>query len=119
MNYWLPDPANLAVCMEPVLDLLDDLAISGRAMASIHYGARGWVLHHNTDLWRATGRSMGRNGGCGQRAAPLICAQLWSHAAHEGFTEALVRRPLPGAQGRGRILSSSIRWSRYRAPTCW
>ena len=108
MNYWLPDPANLAECMEPVLDLLDDLAISGRAMASAHYGARGWVLHHNTDLWRATGPVDGAQWGLWPTGGAWICAQLWNHAAHEGYPEALVRRLYPALKGAAEFFLDTL-----------
>ncbi len=55
MNYWLPDPTNLAECFEPLITMLEDLTETGAEIAREHYGARGWVLHHNTDLWRAAG----------------------------------------------------------------
>ena len=99
MNYWLPDPANLAECMEPLLDLLDDLTVTGQAMAATHYGARGWVLHHNTDLWRATGPVDGAQWGLWPTGGAWLCAQLWTHAAHQGFPEALVRRLYPALKG--------------------
>jgi alpha-L-fucosidase 2 len=54
MNYWLAEPANLAELTEPLFSMLRDLATTGAATAREHYGARGWVLHHNTDLWRGT-----------------------------------------------------------------
>ena len=52
MNYWLAEPGNLAELTEPLFRLLRDVSRSGRSTAREHYGARGWVLHHNTDLWR-------------------------------------------------------------------
>ena len=54
MNYWLAEPANLAELAEPLFDLLRDVSRSGRSTAREHYRARGWVLHHNTDIWRGT-----------------------------------------------------------------
>ena len=54
MNYWPAEVANLAECTEPLFDMIDDCAVTGRKTAQAHYGARGWVLHHNTDLWRGT-----------------------------------------------------------------
>src|SRR5262249_44823996 len=55
MHYWLPAPANLGECVEPLIAMVEELMVTGAEMAREHYGARGWVLHHNTDLWRATG----------------------------------------------------------------
>ena len=54
MNYWPAEVANLADCAEPLFAMVADLAETGARTARTHYGARGWVLHHNTDLWRNT-----------------------------------------------------------------
>ena len=54
MNYWPAQVANLAECEGPLVALVADLAMTGRKTARDQYGARGWVCHHNTDLWRGT-----------------------------------------------------------------
>lgn len=100
MNYWLPDPANLPDMVEPLIALAEDVAISGAEMARVHYGARGWVLHHNTDLWRATGPVDGAEWGAWPTGGAWLMAQLWDHARFEGRPTELVRRlygPLKGA----------------------
>jgi hypothetical protein len=51
MNYWGAEPAGLSECHEPLFDLMDRLADNGRRVAKDLYGTRGWVAHHNTDLW--------------------------------------------------------------------
>ncbi|MFR0354962.1 glycosyl hydrolase family 95 catalytic domain-containing protein [Streptomyces sediminimaris] len=51
MNYWGAEAAGLAACHEPLFDLLDRMAAQGRPVARQLYGARGWVAHHNTDMW--------------------------------------------------------------------
>src|ERR671923_165799 len=48
MNYWPAEVTNLSECHEPLFDLIDDVADSGRKTAQVQYGCRGWVLHHNT-----------------------------------------------------------------------
>ncbi len=55
MNYWPAEICNLAECHEPLFGLLEDLTITGNRVATEHYDCNGWVLHHNTDLWRAAG----------------------------------------------------------------
>ncbi|KAI0015950.1 Six-hairpin glycosidase-like protein [Xylariomycetidae sp. FL0641] len=50
MNYWLAQPLALRQIAEPVVDFLDKLATTGRAVASGMYGADGWCCHHNTDI---------------------------------------------------------------------
>ncbi|MFD2328306.1 glycoside hydrolase N-terminal domain-containing protein [Cohnella sp. GCM10020058] len=54
MNYWPAETANLAECHEPLLDFIGTLSRSGRKTARLHYGARGWVAHHNADIWGHT-----------------------------------------------------------------
>jgi hypothetical protein len=51
MNYWGAEPSGLSECHEPLSDLLDRLAVTGASVARQLYGARGWVAHHNTDMW--------------------------------------------------------------------
>ncbi|MGW4210659.1 glycosyl hydrolase family 95 catalytic domain-containing protein [Lentzea sp. NPDC004789] len=51
MNYWAAEVTGLAECHEPLLRLLEKLAVTGAEVARELYGARGWVAHHNTDAW--------------------------------------------------------------------
>jgi alpha-L-fucosidase 2 len=59
MNYWLAEVCNLSELHEPLIDLIKELSETGARTAAIHYGARGWVAHHNVDLWRASNPSGG------------------------------------------------------------
>lgn len=95
MNYWLPDPANLDECMEPLIRLVEEVSVTGAEMAEAHYGARGWVLHHNTDLWRAVGPIDGAKWGLWPTGGAWLCVQLWDHAEFRGRPEQLVRRLHP------------------------
>ena len=54
MNYWAALPANLAECAEPMLRFVREAAEAGKETARRLYHARGWCLHHNSDLWRYT-----------------------------------------------------------------
>src|ERR1035437_481843 len=54
MNYWPAEPCNLSECVQPLTAMVMDLTQTGAHTARVMYGARGWVVHHNTDLWRAT-----------------------------------------------------------------
>ncbi|GIP33874.1 glycoside hydrolase N-terminal domain-containing protein [Paenibacillus sp. J2TS4] len=54
MNYWPAEVCNLAECHAPLFDLIDKMKASGRQTASQVYGARGFVAHHNTNLWGDT-----------------------------------------------------------------
>ena len=55
MNYWPAEVTNLAECTQPLFDLIQDLSETGARTAKAHYNIdKGWVTHHNTDLWRGT-----------------------------------------------------------------
>ena len=54
MNYWLAESCNLTECHEPLFDHLERMRVPGRITAEKMYGCRGFVAHHNTDLWADT-----------------------------------------------------------------
>jgi alpha-L-fucosidase 2 len=104
MNYWLPDVANLGECMEPFIRLVEEVAITGRETARVMYGAPGWVLHHNTDLWRATAPIDGAQWGLWPTGGAWLCAQLWDHVAFSG-DDALVERLYPTLVGAAQFFA--------------
>lgn len=59
MNYWLAESANLAECHEPLLRLIEELAVTGARVAREYYDCEGWVAHHNVDIWRTASPSAG------------------------------------------------------------
>jgi alpha-L-fucosidase 2 len=99
MNYWPAEVTNLAECHEPLFDLIDDVAETGRNTAQEHYGARGWVLHHNTDLWRGTAPINRSNHGIWLTGGAWLCHHLWEHYEFTGDREFLARRAYPAMKG--------------------
>ena len=104
MNYWLAETCNLAECHLPLFDLITDLAANGQKTAEVNYGARGWVAHHNTDLWRQTG-PVG-NYGSGDpvwanwpMGGAWLCEHLWEHFAFGGDLAFLRDRAYPLMKG--------------------
>jgi alpha-L-fucosidase 2 len=95
MNYWPAEVANLAECQLPLFDALDELMISGRRTAQVHYHARGWVLHHNFDLWRGTAPINNSNHGIWVTGGAWLCQHLWSHYEFSGNREFLRTRAYP------------------------
>ncbi|WP_163567601.1 glycosyl hydrolase family 95 catalytic domain-containing protein [Fodinicola feengrottensis] len=51
MNYWGAETAGLSQCHQPLFELIAKLAYNGERVSHQLYGARGWVAHHNTDMW--------------------------------------------------------------------
>jgi alpha-L-fucosidase 2 len=99
MNYWGAEVCNLSECHEPLFDLIDDLVISGQKTAQAHYGARGWVLHHNTDLWRGTAPINASDHGIWVTGGAWLCHHLWEHYQFTGDKEFLAKRGYPAMKG--------------------
>ncbi len=55
MNYWPAELTNLTELHDPLFQLIKDISVTGKETAQLMYGAKGWVAHHNTDIWRITG----------------------------------------------------------------
>ena len=95
MNYWPAEVANLPECVEPLFHLIEDCAATGRKTAQAHYGARGWVLHHNTDLWRGTAPINHSSHGIWPTGGAWLCQHLWEHFLFTGDQIFLERRAYP------------------------
>lgn len=59
MNYWPAELTSLSECHEPLLNMVEELTVTGASTAKIHYHADGWVTHHNVDLWRMSSPTAG------------------------------------------------------------
>lgn len=80
MNYWPVEICNLSECHEPLFDLIRDLSETGARTARIHYGTRGWVAHHNVDLWRMSTPSDGDpSWALWPMGGVWLCRHLWEH----------------------------------------
>ncbi|RAK52174.1 glycosyl hydrolase family 95 catalytic domain-containing protein [Phenylobacterium deserti] len=77
MNYWPAELTGLAECTQPLIAMVRDLAQTGARTAREMYGARGWVAHHNTDLWRATAPIDGAQWGLWPTGGAWLCTHLW------------------------------------------
>ena len=77
MNYWPAEITNLPELHEPLIQMLRELAESGSVTAKVAYGCRGWVLHHNTDLWRPTSAFDIPSCGIWPTGGAWMCQHLW------------------------------------------
>jgi len=91
MNYWPAETCNLAECVEPLVGMIMDLSESGARTAQVNYGARGWVAHHNTDLWRATGPIDAPQSGMWPTGGAWLCQHLWEHYLFGGDKKFLAK----------------------------
>ncbi len=79
MNYWPAEVTNLSELHEPLFDLLENARADGRNVAKKLYGARGFVMHHNTDGWGHAGPSDGVGSGIWPMGAAWLSLHLWDH----------------------------------------
>ena len=79
MNYWPAEVGGIGECSRPLFDALKDIAESGARTAKEQYNARGWVLHHNFDLWRGTAPINASNHGIWQTGGAWLSQALWDH----------------------------------------
>lgn len=84
MNYWPAEPTNLAELHEPFLAMARDLSVTGARTAQALYGAGGWVLHHNTDLWRIAGPVDGPGPGMWPTGGGWLSEHLFNHYLYGG-----------------------------------
>jgi len=89
MNYWPAEVANLTECHEPFVEMVKDVSVTGAETARQMYGARGWVLHHNTDLWRTTGAVDNGSVGIWPTCNAWFCSHLWEKYLFSGDTSYL------------------------------
>lgn len=100
MNYWLSETANLSEMHQPLLDWIQKLAKSGKVTAKEFYGARGWVAHHNSDIW-ALSNPVGNNGDGDPvwanwtMGGNWLCQDLWEHYCFTNDKEFLRKEAYP------------------------
>ena len=79
MNYWPAEVCNLSETAEPLFSMTRDLSVTGAETARVMYGCRGWVAHHNTDLWRIAGPVDGAPWGMFPNGGGWLTTHLWEH----------------------------------------
>ena len=77
MNYWPAEVCNLSECHEPMFSLIEDCAVTGALVAKKHYNNKGWVLHHNTDIWRGAAPINASNHGIWIPGGAWMSQHLW------------------------------------------
>ena len=91
MNYWPADVCNLAETAEPLYSMVADLSVTGAKTARTMYGCRGWMAHHNTDLWRIAGPVDGAPWGMFPNGGAWLSTHIWQHYLYSGDKDFLKR----------------------------
>ncbi len=105
MNYWPAEVGNLSECTEPLLRMVMECAEKGRITAAKMYHRRGWVLHHNTTLWRGT-QPVDNNAmpSFWPLGGAWLCQHVWEHYLFTGDRQFLAKA-WPALKGAAEFLS--------------
>ncbi len=98
MNYWIAESGNLSECTAPLFQMISELTDQGSQVAREHYGARGWVFHQNTDLWRVAAPMDGSTWGTFTVGGAWLTTHLWEHFLYNPDT-AYLRNVYPIIKG--------------------
>ncbi|WBL23339.1 glycoside hydrolase family 95 protein [Zunongwangia sp. HRR-M8] len=89
MNYWPAEVTNLSELHQPLFKMIKELSETGQESATEMYKARGWNMHHNTDLWRVTGIIDGGFYGMWPMGGAWLTQHVWQHYLFTGDKEFL------------------------------
>ncbi|MCM2676251.1 glycosyl hydrolase family 95 catalytic domain-containing protein [Alkalicoccobacillus plakortidis] len=90
MNYWPAEVCNLSDCHLPLFDLIERMRVTGRETAQSMYGCRGFVAHHNTDIWADTApQDLYMPATNWTLGAAWLCFHLWEHYQFTGDVQFL------------------------------
>ena len=103
MNYWQADTGDLWETEQPLWSLIGDLRVTGAKTAQAEYHSEGWVLHHNTDLWRATAPVDG-SWGIWPMGEAWLANQMWDHYTFSGDREFLRSQAYPAMKGAAQFV---------------
>jgi alpha-L-fucosidase 2 len=98
MNYWPAEVGNLSECSEPLFQMIRELTDQGKKVAKENYGAKGWVFHQNTDIWRVAAPMDGASWGTFTTGGAWLSTHLWEHYLYTG-DKAFLRANYPVLKG--------------------
>jgi alpha-L-fucosidase 2 len=107
MNYWPAEVTNLTETHEPFFRMMEELSHTGQQTARSMYNANGWVVHHNTDIWRITGPVDFAAAGMWPTGGAWLCQHLWEHYLFTG-DKAFLERYFPVMKGAADFFLSTL-----------
>ncbi|KAL0569940.1 hypothetical protein V5O48_012024 [Marasmius crinis-equi] len=84
MNSWLAEPLNIAETLDPLWNMISEMAERGKDTALTEYNiTRGWIGHHNTGIWRDSAPIDAAFYGMWPMAPAWMMQHFWEHYAFE------------------------------------
>ncbi|KAJ7834877.1 glycosyl hydrolase family 65, N-terminal domain-containing protein [Mycena olivaceomarginata] len=121
-NSWGAEVANLADLVEPVVRLIEDVSITGAHMAQVMYNATStamgtgagpgngapWMVHHNTDQWRATAPIDASFYGFWPTGGVFELQTIWEHYLFDPTNTTFVKRVYPLFRGASQFFLETL-----------
>ncbi len=108
MNYWLTEVCNLSETLKPVVNLIKQITIPGSVTAQETYGAKGWTLHHTTDVFGKTAVIDGVYWGMFPLGGAWMTLPLWEHFEFTNDTTYLRETAYPIMKGAAEFIQTFL-----------
>ena len=108
MNYWPAEMTNLSELTDPLVSMVQDLAVTGQNVAKEHYNEEGWVTHHNTDIWRGAAPINNADHGIWPTGGAWLSQHLWWHYQFNGDKEYLRKTVYPVLKEASRFFAGYL-----------
>jgi len=99
MNYWPAEVCNLSETVDPVTTFMEELTVPGSVTAREMYGAKGWTMHHTTDVFGKTAVIDGVYWGMFPLGGAWMTLPLWEHFEFTCDTAYLREKAYPVMKG--------------------
>lgn len=108
MNYWPAEVCNLTETAEPLIRFMEELTVPGSVTARETYGAKGWTMHHTTDVFGKTAVLDGVYWGMFPLGGAWMTLPLWEHFEFSNDTAFLRERAYPVMKGAAEFITGFL-----------
>ena len=108
MNYWPAEVCNLSETAEPLIRFMEELTVPGGVTAREMYGAKGWTMHHTTDVFGKTAVLDGVYWGMFPLGGAWMTLPLWEHYEFTNDTVYLRERAYPVMKGAAEFIAGFL-----------
>jgi alpha-L-fucosidase 2 len=108
MNYWPAEVCNLSETVDPVITFMEELTVPGSVTARAMYGAKGWTMHHTTDIFGKTSVIDGVYWGMFPLGGAWMTLPLWEHYEFTCDTAYLREKAYPVMKGAAEFITTFL-----------
>lgn len=108
MNYWPAEVCNLSETVDPLIDFIEEITIPGAVTAKKVYGAKGWTIHHTTDVFGKTSVIDGVYWGMFPLGGAWMTLPIWRHFEYSNDTVYLRERAYPMMKGTAEFIRTFL-----------